>query len=148
MQSFTANIQSWKWIHEKTWIYSEFSIIIMEFVKNRGSLVNSQKKLWIYSQCAKSHRYIAKGPYTLIFMAKGVYEPRSEKIRLPGSPPSADSLSLSMPDWPVDINKIHDSKYWPIWLLEEKQSQQEEANQAISSFQIWVYKHSLSSIWE
>ena len=69
-------------------------------------------------------------------MAKGVYKPRSEKIRLPGSPPPADSLSLSMPDWPVDINKIHDSNYWPIRLLEGKQSQQEEANQAILFFQI------------
>ena len=39
-------------------------------------------------------------------MAKGVYKLRSEKIKLPGPPPPADSLSLSMPDWSVDINKI------------------------------------------
>ena len=31
-----------------------------------------------------------------------------------GSPPPADSLSLRMPDWPAEINIIHDSKYWPI----------------------------------
>ena len=43
---------------------------------------------------------------TLIFMAKGVYKPRSEKIRLLCSPPLADSLSLSMPDWSVDITKF------------------------------------------
>ena len=45
-------------------------------------------------------------------MKNGPYKPNSEKkIRLPGSPPPVDSLSPSMPDWPVDINKIHDSKY-------------------------------------
>ena len=69
-------------------------------------------------------------------MTKGVYKPRSEKIRLPGWTPPADSLSLSMPDRLVEINKIHNSKYWPIRLLEEKQSQREEANQAILFFQI------------
>ena len=47
-------------------------------------------------------------------MANGPYKLKSEKIRLLDSPPPADSLSLSMPDWPVQINKIHDSKYWPI----------------------------------
>ena len=45
----------------------------------------------------------------VIFIANGPYKLKSEKIRLPGSPLPADSLS--MPDWPVEINKIHDSKY-------------------------------------
>ena len=47
-----------------------------------------------------------------------------------GSPPPADSLSLPMPDWPAEINKI---QYWPIRLSEEKQSQQMEANPNIFS---------------
>ena len=36
--------------------------------------------------------------FTLIFMAKGVYKLRSEKIRSPGSPPPADSVFLLKPD--------------------------------------------------
>ena len=77
----------------------------------------------------------------VIFIANGPYKLKSEKIRLLGSPLPADSLS--MPDWPVDINKIHDSNYWPIRLLEGKQSQQEEANQAILFFQILVCRNHL-----
>ena len=35
--------------------------------------------------------------------------PNLREVRLPDSPPPADSLSPSMSDWPAEINKIHDS---------------------------------------
>ena len=47
-------------------------------------------------------------------MANGPNKSKSEKIRFPGSPPPADSLYLSMPNWSVAIKKMHDLKYWQI----------------------------------
>jgi len=36
------------------------------------------------------------------------------KLRLKGSPPRPVFLSPPVPNWPEDINKIPDSKYWPL----------------------------------
>ena len=49
-----------------------------------------------------------------IFMANGFYKLKSEKIRLPGSPPPADSLSLLIPDWPIFWIVNFVDLYWPI----------------------------------
>ena len=59
---------------------------------------------------------------TLMFMAKGVHKPRSEKIRLPGSPPPADSVSLLIPDWPIFWIVNFVDLYWPIRIERERES--------------------------
>ena len=43
-----------------------------------------------------------------------------KKFGLLGSPQRHLFVSLSLPDWPAEINKIPDSKYWPIRQRKER----------------------------
>ena len=46
--------------------------------------------------------------------ANGSYKWKIEKLRLKGSPPHPLFLSSLVPNLPEEINKIPDSKYWPL----------------------------------
>ena len=52
-------------------------------------------------------------------------EEKLKKFGLLGSSQRHLFVSLSLPDWPAEINKIPDSKYWPICNGEESMGAKE-----------------------
>ena len=81
------------------------------------------------------------------FIGKGFYKPRPEKIRLPGSPPPADSVSLLIPDWPIFWIVNFVDLYWPIRIERERESA--GGGEPLQSFfQVEVCTHPLRWIGE
>ena len=130
-REFTMNIASILRINFETnllWIYYEFYyefcwcfayILLIHYLSHDSLWIRFAYReytlilLWIHLVFCE---------FTIVdFMGKGFYKPRPEKIRLPGSPPSADSLSLLIPDWPIFWIVNFVDLYCPIRIERERE---------------------------